>query len=289
MYTIFLKRERKMFVICPKCAAKYQIPAEIALKDGQKVQCSACQHIFHFEKKQTIEENESFFDVPQVPNDPILKETEVVIKTEKVITQTTLPEVFHPLKPMEQKKSQSWTLTLILAVILLFLIVVFWLYRDSLNSDINKSDIQTNRIYEPKEEVQTTIKTPESEKTSIDLSETEIPVFVTETEKEEKNQEIPQSDVSSPFSFSSIQFRYQTSPEGKQLLIEGKIHNDTNVSQMLPEVVYAKAYDQHGKILFQKEIYFSKELISPFSQKSFYSTYIPAPAGIQWMEVSCEK
>jgi ribonucleoside-triphosphate reductase len=111
----------------------------------------------------------------------------------------------------------------------------------------------------------------------------------TETEKAEKNQEIPQSDVSSPFSFSSIQFRYQTSPEGKQLLIEGKIHNDTNVSQMLPEVVYAKAYDQHGRILFQKEIYFSKELMAPFAQKSFYSTYIPAPDGIQWMEVSCEK
>ena len=57
MYTIFLKRERKMFVICPKCAAKYQIPAEISLKEGQKVQCSACQHVFHFEKKQTIEWN----------------------------------------------------------------------------------------------------------------------------------------------------------------------------------------------------------------------------------------
>jgi predicted Zn finger-like uncharacterized protein len=289
MYTIFLKRERKMFVICPKCAAKYQIPAEIALKEGQKVQCSACQHVFHFEKKQTIEENESVFDAPQIPNDPILKETEVVIKTEKVITQTTLPEVFHPLKPMEQKKSQSWTLTLILAVVLLVLIVAFWLYRDSLNSDINKSDIQTNRIFESKEEIQRIDQTAESEKISTDLSETEIPVFVTESELEEKNQETKQFDVSSPFSFSSIQFRYQTSPEGKQLLIEGKIHNDTDVSQILPGVAYAKAYNQYGNILFQKEIYFSKELMAPFAQKSFYSTYMPAPDGIQWMEVSCEK
>lgn len=289
MYTIFLKRERKMFVICPKCAAKYQIPAEIALKEGQKVQCSACQHVFHFEKKQTIEENESVFDVPQIPNDPILKETEVVIKTEKVITQTTLPEVFHPLKPMVQKKSQSWILTLILAFILLILIVVFWQYRDSLNSDIDKTDIQTNRIYEQKEEVQRRSQTPENKTISANLTETDIPVFAAESELEEKNQETKQFDVSSPFSFSSIQFRYQTSPEGKQLLIEGKIHNDTDVSQILPGVVYAKAYDQHGRILFQKEIYFSKELMAPFAQKSFYSTYIPAPDGIQWMEVSCEK
>ena len=54
MYTIFEKRERKMFVICPKCAAKYQIPAEITLKNGQKVQCSACQHVFHFEKEEVL-------------------------------------------------------------------------------------------------------------------------------------------------------------------------------------------------------------------------------------------
>ncbi len=287
MYTIFLKRERKMFVICPKCAAKYQIPAEIALKEGQKVQCSACQHIFHFEKKQTIEENESVFDALQVPNDPILKETEVVIKTEKVIAQTALPEVFHPLKPMEQKKSQSWALTLILAVILLFLIVVFWLYRDSLNSDINKSDIQTYRILESEERIQPVIEISEDKEMLANLKEMDIPLFVEESVQEGEIQQVKQSD--SPFSFSSIQFRYQTSPEGKQLLIEGKIHNDTNVSQILPGVVYAKAYDQHGKILFQKEIYFSKELMAPFAQKSFYSTYMPAPDGIQWMEVSCEK
>ena len=92
MYTIFLKRERKMFVICPKCAAKYQIPAEIALKEGQKVQCSACQHVFHFEKKQITEQNESVFDIPKIPEDPILKETEVVIKTEKVIYIATIDE-----------------------------------------------------------------------------------------------------------------------------------------------------------------------------------------------------
>ena len=190
---------------------------------------------------------------------------------------------------MEQKKSQSWTLTLILVVVLLLLIVVFWLYRDSLNSDINKLDIQTNRILESKEEIQRRSQTPENKTISANLTETDIPVFAAESELEEKNQETKQFDVSSPFSFSSIQFRYQTSPEGKQLLIEGKIHNDTDVSQILPGVVYAKAYDQHGKILFQKEIYFSKELMAPFAQKSFYSTYMPAPEGIQWMEVSCEK
>ena len=279
-----------MFVICPKCAAKYQIPAEIALKEGQKVQCSACQHVFHFEKKQITEQNESVFDIPKIPEDPILKETEVVIKTEKVIAQTSLPEVFHPLKPMGQKKSQSWILTLILALFLLVLVVIFWIYRGSLNSDIDNSGIQTNRILKSEERVQPSIKISKNKEMPVDLTEPDIPVFMEELTKEtDIPSPVKQSDTSSPFSFSSIQFRYQTSQEGKQLLMEGKIHNDTNVSQMLPEVVYAKAYDQHGKVLFQKEIYFSKELMAPFSQKSFYSTYMSAPDGIQWMEVSCEK
>ena len=142
MYTIFEKRERKMFVICPKCAAKYQIPAEITLKNGQKVQCSACQHVFHFEKEEVLVQNESFSNLLQEPEDAILKETELIERKEKIVIETQLPEVFHPLKPIETQKTHSWLLTLLLAVLLVLLVVGFWLYRDMAFSDINQHQIK---------------------------------------------------------------------------------------------------------------------------------------------------
>ena len=85
-----------MFVICPKCGAKYQIPAEITLKDGQKMQCSACEHYFVFKKDIFEEKNESYENqMPPVSN-PVLPEDTTTIATEKNIGKTVLPEVFQP-------------------------------------------------------------------------------------------------------------------------------------------------------------------------------------------------
>ena len=296
MYTIFEKRERKMFVICPKCAAKYQIPAEIALKNGQKVQCSACQHVFHFEKEEVLVQNESFSNLLQEPEDAILKETELIERKEKIVIETQLPEVFHPLKPIETQKTHSWLLTLLLAVLLVVLVVGFWLYRDMAFSDINQYKIKTSRILMKKDEVKSSDFDVQKEQKNAETEQAnrgivEIPLFDEDTSLNERIdlKQVPAYEKVLPFSFSSVHFRYQTTPQEKQVLIEGKIHNDTDVAQIMPDVVYAKAYDQKGNILFQKEIYFSKELIEPYGEKSFYSTYIPAPDGIQWMEVTCEK
>ncbi len=295
MYTIFLKRERKMFVICPKCSAKYQIPAEITLKNGQKVQCSACKHIFQFEKKEQLEQNESFSDTLKVPQDAILSETETIIERQKIEIETKLPEVFHPLKPMETQKKHSWFLTLLLAILLVVLIVFFCLYRENLFFQTKKNQVQTNRISDrnlPIRFEQNMIKLSDSvveDTQKVEPIQNEIPLFYdNDTNKDSVG--LKQNNArTSPFSFSSVHFRYQITPQEKQLLIEGKIHNDTDISQIMPRVIYAKAYDQKGNVLFQKEIYFSKELILPYGEKSFYSTYVPAPDGIQWMEVSCEK
>lgn len=35
-----------MFIICPKCSAKYRLPDDIDLKEGQKLKCSACGLVF---------------------------------------------------------------------------------------------------------------------------------------------------------------------------------------------------------------------------------------------------
>ncbi len=51
-----------MFIICPKCSAKYRLPDDIDLKEGQKLKCSACGLVF--EKGQeapfVLERPESF-------------------------------------------------------------------------------------------------------------------------------------------------------------------------------------------------------------------------------------
>lgn len=51
-----------MFIICPKCFAKYRLPDDIDLKEGQKLKCSACGLVF--EKGQeapfVLEQPESF-------------------------------------------------------------------------------------------------------------------------------------------------------------------------------------------------------------------------------------
>ncbi len=57
-----------MFIICPKCFAKYKLPCNIDLKEGQKLKCSACGLIF--EKGQ---------EAPFVLENPIPRKTSMEV------------------------------------------------------------------------------------------------------------------------------------------------------------------------------------------------------------------
>ena len=58
-----------MLITCPKCSARYEIPSEINLKPGKKVQCSACQCVFEFHPEE-IKEHEKSILLP--PEDAVL-------------------------------------------------------------------------------------------------------------------------------------------------------------------------------------------------------------------------
>ncbi len=266
MYTIFEKRERKMFVICPKCSAKYRIPSEITLQEGQKMQCSACKHIFVYEQIK----NESFETEVEIPKDPVLPSGNVVIKEENILIKKSLPEVFKPVQPMSVSQGSKVFVCVFIFILVLFLCMAMWFVRDILKTDYTSFN-SDNHI--PR--VGTVPNLPDSKEIEIPLFENGI--------SESKTSSIEGLD--NFLHFHSVRFHKQA----ESLLIEGIIQNDANFSQKLPERIYATGYNQHGKELFQKEIFLSNDIIEPYGQKAFFGTYSPAPNGVQWIEVSCKK
>ena len=268
-----------MFVICPKCAAKYRIPPEITLKTGQRVQCSACQHIFNFQPVKEDIVNESSDIGLQVPENPVLVQTETVIQTEKVTRLNELPEVFKPLEPMPKQFSYAWLWGIVCLVLFFICLVGVWLYRDLLKVDYTPvASVQTRKVMPRIKE------TPpiSSEKKSFD-EVVEIPLF--EGENLSQMVSVPSSSAQvDNFRFHSIRFR----KEASGILIEGMIHNNTDEVQPMPTSIYATAFDRHGNILFTKEIFLPKEILQPYGQKAFFGSYSPAPDGVQWIEVSCK-
>ena len=72
-------------------------------------------------------------------------------------------------------------------------------------------------------------------------------------------------------------------------MIEGVVRNLGMQELLLPEKVYAIAYDTQGTVLFEKEIYLSKNSLKPSEEQPFFGTYTPAPEGIQWVDVILKK
>ena len=187
-----------------------------------------------------------------------------------MVYKKEFPEVF---KPLDSVSPQSPGILLWSIVCLIFLIIcVFgvWVYRDMLKVNYVVPTYTNHTL--PRVNGYQNIKTEEV----ID----DIPLF------DEDMKETLASPVSrcENFRFHSVRFRH----EAADLLIDGIIHNNTNSYQPMPISVYAVAYDDLGKILFQKEIFLPKENIQPYGQKAFFGTYSPAPDGVQWIEVSCK-
>ena len=93
----------------------------------------------------------------------------------------------------------------------------------------------------------------------------------------------------SHFSFRSLRFHLLNGEIGPAVQIEGVIRNDQDYPMNLPQVVYVKAYDTHGQVLFQKEIYFNKQQLIPHQEQAFFGTYSPAPKEIKWIDASFQK
>ena len=267
MYTIFGKRERKMFVVCPKCMSKYRIPLEITLKEGQKLQCSSCRCVFNFQPEKNENKNESSVSGIQIPKDPVL--TQAVVHEEKIVYTRKLPEVFTPLEPMAKRSSYTWIWLIICLGIFFVSVSGIWFYRDMLKIDYSAHSFPR-------------LSKKHSDNVSNDLID--IPLFDEETlpAKAPANSDAACTDI---FAFHSIRFRLQDS----SLLIEGTVKNRTEFTQSVPASVYVTAYNIHGQPIFQKEIFLPNEVLPPYGQKAFFGSYSPAPDGVQWIEASCKK
>ncbi len=266
-----------MIITCPKCSARYQIPPEINLKKGKKMQCSACQNLFEFQPTEAEEVSEKIELIP--PKDAVLS---VHSKTEKLTIKKikapadhpNLPEVFLPVQP--ERKSHHFTL-LILSLLLLFVLACLgWIHRDFLMPDFSFS-APSNRFY-PNSHHSLQKKYPIQKKT-VSFSD-DIPLIFDEDVKE-----LPSANEA--FSIQSVRFR--KSPTEDALLIEGVLKNVSSESLLVPPQVYAFGYGADGKVLFEKEIHLSSGILHPGMEQAFFGTYLSKTQEVKWVDVVLEK
>ena len=282
-----------MLITCPKCSAKYKIPDEINLKKGQKVQCSACEHIFEFISTMPEEVEKKAHLLP--PEDAVLS---VSSKTEKIVIQTKeadepfkkesvpLPEAFRPVEARNIRYRLPFGTIVLCFALLVCLIGIGWLWRDLLvmNTSFDSSVIiakhrpGSSRLSK-RSLKQTNQKERPSEKTEVDTSAR----VATPVEKKEE----PVSSVSSAVPVVQA-VRFRKTPTGA-VLIEGTLKNTTSETVSVPEKVYALAYGEDGALLFEKEIYLPAGILYPGMEQAFFGTYASVEKGVQWVDVVLQK
>ena len=126
-----------MFIICPKCSAKYRIPEGISLENGQKMKCSACGYIFMKGEEAPLLLEESTRQAPSASqSEPTVSEAfSTPLYTQptglsETVPADSLPEAFQPVEATE-KKTHIWVVLLYLVVIV-GLCIAGWTYRDLL-------------------------------------------------------------------------------------------------------------------------------------------------------------
>ena len=270
-----------MLITCPKCSAKYQIPSEIKLSNGKKMQCSACGHIFEFYLKPETEPVSKTFLQP--PADAVLSFDSSVqsikLKTTSAASEEpVLPEAFRPLEtnPQTSQKTSSYRWIFLYILLFICLLMMGWLWYDlMMTKNQFPSFLPTSvpvRVHKLPAEKQVLADAPV------------IPVFVDE-EKVEPQTENP--SYSSQLSVQSVRFR--KTPTGDAVLIEGVLKNTTAETIPVPEKIYALAYDTQGALAFEKEIYLPSGVLYPDMEQPFFGTYTPAGEEIQWIDVVLKK
>ena len=129
-----------MLIICPKCSAKYKIPDDVTLDDGQKLKCSACSFIF-FKGEEAPLPLEALA-VPESSVAPQAAEQPEPAFSKPLYTQKpeadSLPEAFQPVTAPTPKKKGSWLMMLLYIAIVVALCIAGWAFRGSLNPAINE-------------------------------------------------------------------------------------------------------------------------------------------------------
>ncbi len=280
-----------MLITCPKCSAKYQIPSEIKLSNGKKVQCSACQHIFMFHQKQEVSPSKIASLVP--PDDAVLS---VQTRTEKITLKTpeispanekpVLPEAFRPVQIQKTSSIIPYFWILLCSILLICFMVMVWLYRDLLlNRSLLMPPVSTIDYMHQKKSVLVSPKVPKKvvpkvvENEQIVVSQVQELPAVTEEIHPIQTQQMP--------SVQSVRFR--KTPTGDAILIEGTLKNKTQEVVSVPEKIYALAYNTKGALAFEKEIYLPSGVLYPDMEQPFFGTYVPVEEEIQWVDVVLKK
>ena len=129
-----------MFIICPKCSAKYRIPDDILLEKGQKLKCSACEHIFFKGDEAPLNLGDFTQDSPQ--KTPAISNeaapfSEPMYQPKDSLTaegEQTLPEAFQPIETKQKK--QIWIIPIYI-IFILGLCAAGWIYHDSLKPSLS--------------------------------------------------------------------------------------------------------------------------------------------------------
>ena len=129
-----------MFIICPKCSAKYRIPEGISLDDGQKMKCSACGFVFMKGKEAPFLLEESLQQTQKAESENSASEafstplfTQPITPAEDAPADS-LPEAFHPIA-VKDRKTHPWAILFYLIVII-GLCIAGWTYRDLLKPNM---------------------------------------------------------------------------------------------------------------------------------------------------------
>ena len=132
-----------MFIICPKCSAKYKIPEGIQLQSGQKLKCSACDFVFlKDEETPFVLENPVLSDDASTPleqpgvafSEPLHPASEL-----KATPADSLPEAFKPIDTTPEKKKKGVGIVFLYLIFLAILCYIGWMFRDSLKPAIQTS------------------------------------------------------------------------------------------------------------------------------------------------------
>ena len=110
-----------MFIICPKCSAKYKIPEGIQLESGQKLKCSACNFVFSKGEEAPLVLEEAT-ESSTLTSTPELKTTPA----------DSLPEAFQPVDTPPTKQKKGVGIVFLYLIFVIALCVLGWMYRDSL-------------------------------------------------------------------------------------------------------------------------------------------------------------
>ena len=145
-----------MFIICPKCAAKYQIPTGITLDAGQKMKCSACGAVFlkGEEAPLVLSTPRPTPRAAQPVADEAFSTPLYTAKTELSVTpKESLPEAFQPVAATPSSRMKGMLIVLIYLALIVGLCALGWTYRDFLKQSfqdiVPAAKPAVTRVYRP--------------------------------------------------------------------------------------------------------------------------------------------